>query len=197
MMKYSPRTVENNLLISEGLPEARFQVGPQFTCVGNTVFTLYNAAHVEQHHFVFADTAKRVERLLWFQFEGYFDTNQYRYDYPGMETMTLDSLTFLHDADVMNVDADYTDRPDSDSAHALDFIKQEGYTLEGDVMYKRLVWLDPDLRNELMIIYSEDLLPTGFRIADLAEGSQAIDRRNSLFRDLHERALSSFRVDVP
>jgi len=37
-------------------------------------------------------------------------------------------------------------------------------------MFKRTVWLDADLRNELMMIYSEDLASTGFNVSDLTEG---------------------------
>lgn len=195
-MNFSPRTVQNNILFSAGLPVARFQVDPKFTYVGNTSFSLYNAAHVEQHHFVIANEEKRVERLLWFQFEGYFDTNEYKYSYSSMETTILYSLDFLHDADVMNIDDDYKERPTSDSAHVIDYLKQMRYTMEGDVLFKRLVWLGPNLRNELMIIYSEDLRPTGYSISDLTNGKNTADKRIQLFRALHERALSSFRIQT-
>jgi hypothetical protein len=62
-------------------------------------------------------------------FEGYLDTNEHKYNYPPMETMTLNSLTFLHDADVLNIDDDYKERPTSDSAHVVDFLKEKGLHL--------------------------------------------------------------------
>jgi len=108
--------------------------------------------------------------------------------------MTLNDLTLLHDADVLNIDEDYAARPMSDSAHVLDYLKQNGYTLTGDAMFKRLVWRDADLRNELMIIYSEDLRPTGFRRSDLAKEGSAATEWEGISRALHERALSSFRI---
>lgn len=191
-----PRTVRNNLLLSESLPSARFRIDPGFTYAGNTSFLLYNAAHVEQHHFVVADRKRRVERLLWFQFEGYLKNNEYRYRYTNMDTMKLNGLTFLHDADVLNIDEDYRVRPASDSAHTVDYLRQQGYTLEGDTMFKRLVWLESDLRDELMIIYSEDLRPTGLRISDLREGREPGGEWISISRSLHERALSSFEVEA-
>jgi hypothetical protein len=189
-----PRNVQNNLLVSERLPGVRIRVDPQFTYVGNTSFILYEIAHVEQHHFVVADAGKRLERLLWFQFEGYLDNNKRKYRYPPMETMTLNGLTFLHDGDVLNIDEDYKERPTSDSAHVVEFLKGQGYTLEGETIFKRMVWLDADLRNELMIIYSEDLSPTGFRVTELTEAGSQADKRSSLFEDLHRRALASFSV---
>ena len=194
-MKFSPRTVENNVLISKGLPALRIQISPQFTYVGSIRFPLYNAAHVEQHHFVIPDAARRVERLLWFQFEGYFDTNEYKYQYSIQDTLTLGGLTFLYDADTLNIDNDYKERPSSDSAHVVDFLKQEGYILEGDTIFKRIVWLDSDLRNELMVIYTESLNSPGYRASILTESGVNDNERISIFNTLHERALSSFTVD--
>jgi hypothetical protein len=192
---FVPRTVQNNLLLSRSFPAARFQIDPQFTYVGNTSFILYDVAHVEQHHFVVSKTGKRVQRLLWFQFEGYLDNNEYTYKYSGMETMRLRDLTFLHDADVLNIDDDYKERPTSDSAHVIEFLKQKGYTLEGDTMFKRMVWLDASLRNELMIIYSEDLRSTGIRAKDLAKDGANADEWSAISKDLHMRALAGFAVE--
>jgi len=189
-----PRTVHNNLLRSDEVPVARLQIDPLFRYAGNTSFILYDIAHVEQHHFVVADSKNRVERLLWFQFEGYLDNNQRKYNYSGMETIVLKELTFLHDADVSNIDDDYTDRPTSDFAHVVNFLKEKGYLFEGDAMFKRLVWLDGDLRNELMIIYSEGLASTGHKIADLSKGGMVTAEWLDLSRSLHERALASFVV---
>ena len=193
-MTATPRTVQNNLLRSDEVPVARLQVDALFRYVGNTSFILYDIAHVEQLHFVVADSKNRVEQLLWFQFEGYLDNNQRKYNYSGMETVVLKDLTFLHDADVSNIDDDYNERPTSDFAHVIDFLKEKGYTLEGDAMFKRLVWLDTGLRNELMIIYSENLASTGYKIADLSKGGRSAAEWPVLSRSLHERALASFTI---
>jgi hypothetical protein len=191
-----PRTVDNNLLVSESLPAARFRVDPHFTYVGNTSFILYNIAHAEQHHFVVSDSRMRVERLLWFQFEGYLGNNERSYRYPVMGTMTVNGLTFLHDADVLNIEEDYRERPTSDSAHVVDFLKGQGYTLGGDAMFERMVWLDKNLRDELMIIYSEDLRPAGLQLTDLTQAGSHTDQWNSISAALHERALASFTVEA-
>jgi len=193
-MSSAPRTVLNNIIHSEKLPTVQIQIDPQFLYTGNTSFILYDVAHVEQHHFIVADEQKRVQRLLWFQFEGYLDNNDYKYDYSGLETMALKHLTFLHDADVLNIDDDYKERPTSDSAHVVEFFKDRGYILEGDTMFKRMVWLDADLRNELMVIYSEDLTPTGFSVSDLTKGGIHAAEWDSISKALHERALASFTI---
>lgn len=194
-MAYIKRTGQDTILHSEKLPATEIRIDPQFKYVGSTSFLLYGIAHVEQHHFVVADAGRRVERLLWFQLEGYLEDNDRRYRYPPMETITFNGLTFLHDAGVLNIDEDYRERPTSDSAHVVDFLRLQGYVFGGDTMFKRLVWLDQDLRNELMIIYSEDLLPTGFRAADLDEGGSRADQWSSMSEALHRRALENFSVE--
>ena len=193
-MAFVQRTSEATVLRSERLPAVAIQIDPAFRYVGATSFILYDLAHVEQHHFVVADGERQIERLLWFQFEGYLDTNERTYRYPGMETVTLKDLTFLHDADVLNIEENYAKRPTSDSAHVVDYLKQNGYTLTGDAMFKRLVWLDANLRNELMIIYSENLRSTGIRPSDLAREGPAAAEWETMSRALHERALSSFKI---
>lgn len=193
-MAYIQRTGEDTVLRSEKSPAVKIQIDPEFKYAGSTSFILYDVARVEQHHFVVADAERRVVRLLWFQFEGYLENNNHKYRYPGMETMVLGGLTFLHDADVWNIDEDYTERPTSDSAHVVDYLRQHGYTLAGSTMFKRLVWLDADLRDELMIIYSEDLRSTGFRPSDLSKEGPAAVEWEAISRALHERALSSFKI---
>ena len=193
-MAFIQRTGQDTILRSEKLPAIAIRIDPAFRYVGSTSFILYEIARAEQHHFVVADSERRVERLLWLQFEGYLEDNDRRYRYPPMETMSLNGFTFLHDASVSNIDEAYRERPTSDSAHMVDFLKDKGYLLGGDAMLKRLVWLDPDLRNELMIIYAEDLRPTGFQAAELSTGGSQADKWSSISEGLHQRALGSFSV---
>jgi hypothetical protein len=188
------RSVQANILRAEELPAIQIKIHPQFTYVGSTSFILYDIAHVEQHHFIVTDAQKRVQRRLWFQFEGYLDDNKRKYNYSGMEVMTLGGFTFLHNSYVMNVEEAYRERPTSDSAHVVDYLNEQGYVLSGDIMSKRMVWLDDDLRNELMIIYSEILGPTGYRVSDLAEGGPSATEWPALSQALHERALASFTI---
>jgi hypothetical protein len=188
------RSVQNNILRSEELPAIQIKIDPQFAYIGNTNFILYDVAHVEQHHFIITDAQKRIQRRLWFQFEGYLDNNNHKYDYSGMEPLTFNGFTFLHNAYVLNIEDVYQERPTSDSAHVVDFLKEKGYVLSGELMTKRMVWLDADLRNELMIIYSEILDPTGYRVSDLTEGGPSAAEWPALSQRLHERALASFAI---
>lgn len=193
-MAFIQRTGQDTILRSEKLPAIAIQIDPAFRYVGGTSFILYEIARAEQHHFVVAGLERRVERLLWFQFEGYLEDNDHRYRYPPMETLSLNGFTFLHDSSVSNIDEAYRERPTSDAAHMADFLKDKGYLLGGNAMLERLVWLDTDLRNELMIIYAEVLRPTGFQAAELSSSGSQEDKWSSISEALHQRALASFSV---
>jgi hypothetical protein len=193
-MPFIQRTGQDTILRSEKLPAIAIQIDPVFRYAGSTSFILYEICRVEQHHFVVADEQRRVLRQLWFQFEGYLENNNHTYDYSGMETLNLNGLPFLQDAHLMNVDKVYEERSTSDFAHVVDFFKDKGYLLSGDSMYHRLVWLDANLRNELMIIYWEALDGTGYRLADLADGGPAAGEWPALSKGLQERSLSSFKI---
>jgi hypothetical protein len=193
-MAFIQRTAENTFLRSEKLPAIAIQIDPAFRYAGSTSFILYEIARAEQHHFVVANPERRVERLLWLQFEGYLENNTRTYKYSGMDTLQLNRFDFLHDAHPMNIDEDYQARPTSDSAHVINFLREKGYSLTGDILFHRMVWLDADLRNELMIIYLEPLAPTGFRAAELTEGGPAATEWTAILHALQERSLSSFKI---
>jgi hypothetical protein len=193
-MAFIQRTGQDTILRSEKLPVITIQIDPQFRYVGSTSFILYDIARVEQHHFVVADEERRVVRQLWFQFEGYLEDNNHTYNYSGMDTLSLNGFTFLHNTDPFNIDEAYEARPTSDFAHVVDFLREKGYRLAGDIMSHRMVWLDADLRNELMIIYSEVLDTTGYRLADVVEGGPAAAEWAALSQALQERSLSSFKI---
>ena len=193
-MAFIQRTGQDTILRSEKLPAIAIQIDPNFKYAGSTSFILYEIARVEQHHFVVADEQRRVVRQLWFQFEGYLENNNRTYHYSGMDQLSLGSFKFLHDVNTMNVKDAYEERPTSDFAHVVNFLKDKGYLLTGDMMYHRMVWLDADLRNELMIIYCEVLDGTGYRLADIAEGGPAAAEWPALSQGLQERSLASFKI---
>ena len=193
-MAFIQRTGSDTILRSDQLPAIAIQVDPAFKYVGSTSFILYEVARVEQHHFVVADAERRVVRRLWFQFEGFLENNNKTYNYSGMDTLTINGFPFLHNTYPMNVEEVHAARPDSDSAHVVDFLKEKGYRLTGDIMSHRMVWLDADLRNELMIIYSETLDATGYRLADITEDGSAASEWAALSQALQERSLASFKI---
>ena len=64
-----------------------------------------------------------------------------------------------------------------------------------EIISQRLVHLvDEAKRNELMIIYTEDLSDTGLTAADLNEGGSARARWNEIAQGLLDRALKNMKV---
>jgi hypothetical protein len=60
---------------------------------------------------------------------------------------------------------------------------------------ERLVWLlDRPARNELMVIYMEDLADQGLTTAQLADGGSAHERYPEIADAFHQRALATFRI---
>jgi hypothetical protein len=87
-------------------------------------------------------------------------------------------------------------RPDSDGAKARAFLAAKGFKMMStEVLGQRLVHLvDAAKRNELMIIYAEDMTGTGLTAADLNEGGSARARWNEIAQGLLDRALKNMKV---
>jgi hypothetical protein len=68
---------------------------------------------------------------------------------------------------------DAATQPGSDLEHIRASIRAHGYKLPAGMISVRLVHLlDKQKRKELMIIYSEDVAPTGFTAAELLPGAK-------------------------
>ena len=156
------RRVEGRTLISRTQPPVRIKFDKDFDYVGTQSFVLYGTAQVEQHFFVDADDS-RIRRLFMVQFEGYLPTNTHTYNYQIKETVKLGGLDFMYDTQVANVPNFRKQYPDSDAGRAAAFLEGKGYQLEGmDLVFQRYIRLvDESRRNELLIIYYENLEGTG------------------------------------
>ncbi len=179
MTMSSSRLVVANRIVSPALPPVHITVDPAFTYAGGPRFQLYGIAHAEQHLFVVADEQHTVRRLVWVQFEGFLPDNQRTYRYPVTQTLTLGGVPFIYDTSTVALEAAIAERPDSDLAAARNYLQAHGYRMPEMVMAQRFVYLlEPDKRNELMIIYGES--------GEAAESAQTMTAQ--------ERALASFSV---
>jgi hypothetical protein len=186
------RTVDGNRIISQALPAATLEVAEGWQYAGTQTFELSSVATAEQHFFVQLD-GNRVKRLLWIQYEGYLPSNTHTYNYQD-SVVSHSGQTWHRAIDASRI-SQTESRPDSDGARARAFIRAKGWTVGPEVMMERLVWLlDTPPRNELMIIYLEDLADQGLTAAQLDEGGSASDRWGTLAAAFHDRAVASFRV---
>nr|AIA13470.1 Unknown Function [uncultured bacterium] len=189
------RRVQGRTLISDALPPIKVRFDKAFRYVGRQSFILYNSAQVEQFFFI-AATGGRIKRMFMVQFEGYLPDNTHTYNYDLSNTLELGGVEFMQDTAVANVPTFRKQYPDSDAGRAAAFLEGKGYQLESeDIVYQRFIRLvDEARRNELLIIYYENLGGTGFTAADLSEKGSKAGQREKVFQAVRKRALKSFKV---
>jgi hypothetical protein len=189
------RSVKGQVLTSTKTPAVRIEFDQGFKYAGGHSFILYDVANAEQHFFVDADKEGRIKRMYWAQFEGYLPSNTHTYRYKVNKTASIGGLEFIADAYARNIKAN-PGQPDSDGARARAFLESKGYRMASDdVLSQRLVHLIDDAkRDELMIIYLEDLSGMGLTAADLAEGGRAAARWGEISNGLLDRAVKGMKV---
>lgn len=189
------RSVKDQVLISPEMPAVRIEFDKGFKYAGSHSFILYDVAHAEQHFFLDADKEGRIKRMYWVQFEGYLPSNTHTYRYRVNKTTNIGGLEFIADSYARNLKANPAPS-DSDGAHARAFLESKGYRTAGDdFLSQRLVHLiDDGKRDELMIIYLEDLSGMGLTAADLAEGGRAAARWGEVSHGLLERAVKGMKI---
>ena len=150
----------------------------------------------EGDFFVDADGEGRIKRMYWAQFEGYLPGNTHTYRYRATKTVKIGGLEFIADAWARNI-RDNPGRPDSDGSRARAFLEKKGHRMASDdVLAQRLVHLvDEQRRNELMVIYMEDLAALELTAKDLAPKGRAAAQWEGLARGLLERALKGVEVE--
>ena len=189
------RTVKDRTLTSPEMPAVRLEFSKPFKYAGGHSFILYEVANAEQHFFVDADKDGRIKRMYWVQFEGYLPSNTHTYDYKSPKTVNIRGLDFFADALARNLKAS-PGRADSDGARARTFLASKGYHLASDdIVTQRLVHLvDEAKRNELMIIYLEDLSEMKLTAADLGKGGRAADQWDAISKSLLDRATKNMKL---
>ncbi|HEY1126749.1 MAG TPA: hypothetical protein VGF83_03235 [Actinomycetota bacterium] len=193
--KSSARSVKDQVLTSKELPAVSLKFDKAFKYMGSQTFVLYDVARAEQHFFVDADAKGRIKRMYWIQFEGYLPSNTHTYRYKSTKTVKIGGLEFIADASARNV-KDNPGRPDSDGSRARAFLDKKGHRMAtDDVLAQRLVHVvDEGKRNELMIIYMEDLAPMKLTAKDLAPGGRVAAQWDEIAKGLLERAENGVEI---
>jgi hypothetical protein len=113
--------------------------------------------------------------------------------YPFTKTETLGGLVF--DVRARFGPGAETSKPGSDSEQVQALLRAKGYTMPDGMMNVRLVHLlDRQKRKELMIIYAEDLQPTGFSRDDLMPGRKHAGEWPALEAGLIRRAKAAISL---
>lgn len=194
--KSPERTVQANVITSQRDPTLRIKLPKSAQYVGADRWVLYGIADCELHAFVEADEDKNVQRLYWVQFEGYVPTRpELKHKYNSPRITTLGGMNFYVDTWVRPKNAAI--QPGSDLEHINALIRAKGYKFPAGMMSVRLVHLlDEQKRKELMIIYSEDVAPTGFTAAELLPGGKAYGQWPAIEKGLIERAEKTLAFET-
>lgn len=191
------RKVEHNVIVSQRDPMVRIELPKSVRYLGADRWVLYGIADCELHGFVEADRQKQVQQLYWVQFEGYLPSKpdlHHQYDSPTHTT--IGGWDFYVDTWVRGSDEKFD--AGSDREHIESMIHDKGYKMPPGMMYVRLVHLlDDQKRKELMIIYGEDLAPTGYAVADLENGGRAYDQWPTVQKTLLDHAKERIKVEPP
>jgi hypothetical protein len=190
------RKVEGNVIVSERDPKVRIELPKSARYIGADRFVLYEIADCELHLFVEADSQRNINRLYWVQFEAYLPTRpdlHHLYDSP--RHTAVGGLDFYVDTWVATKDEKTT--PGSDLEHVQTLIGSHSYTMPAGMTSVRLVHLlDEQKRKELMIIYAEDLTPSGFAPAELKKGAKAYDQWSKIEKDALDHAVSAIKLET-
>jgi hypothetical protein len=189
------RKVVGNVVTSEHDPTVRIELPKATRYVGADRWVLYDVADCELHAFVEGDAQKNVQRLYWVQFEGYLPSRpDLHHTYDSPKHATIGGADFYVDTWVRTKDA--ATESGSDREHIEALVRAKGYRMPEAMMYVRLVHLlDNEKRKELMIIYGEDLAPTGFTAVELSERGKAHDRWPGIADALLERAQRRITIE--
>ena len=187
--------MEGRVITSARDPRVRVRLPKSARYVGADRWVLYDIADCELHLFVDADSKMNVQRLYWVQFEGYLPTRpELKHTYDSPRHTNLGSMDFYVDTWVRRKDAEM--RPGSDGEHVVALLRTKGYHMPDGMTYVRLVHLlDGRKRQELMIIYAEDVAPSGFTASDLQQGGTAYDRWPTIADGVVQRAEKALVID--
>lgn len=188
------RKVEGNVITSEHDPKVRIELPKKVQYVGADRWELLGIADCELHVFAEADRQKTVRNLYWIQFEGYLSSKpNLKHQYESTRHTTIGDLDFIVDTWVRKKDEKVT--PGSDHEHLEKLLADNDLKLPTGMMCVRLVHLlDETKRQELMIIYGEDLSSIGLSANDLKKGGQAHEEWKEIEKGLVERAEKKIEI---
>jgi hypothetical protein len=187
------RVVKGSTITSHRDPAMRIELPHQAQYLGGDRWVLYGVADCEIQVFVEADAEKHVRRMYWIQFEQFIPSRpELQHNYKPEELTKFAGMDMYVRARFGK--SDEVVKQGSDLEHVQALVRVKGYSLPPEMMNVRLVkLLDPQRRQELMIIYAENLEPTGVTFDDLMPGGKATDKWPGIQKSLTERAERQIR----
>ncbi|MEM9954436.1 MAG: hypothetical protein AAF846_22700 [Chloroflexota bacterium] len=192
------RTVTNNVLLSPSEPDVMLTFDERYTYIGGQTFTLYGTAAVEQHFFVEAYPDGRMKSFFWLQFERFLPDNTFTYDYSESPLqIQIGDYDFFTDTAAGIVSPIFQlGQPGTDGYLARKFAADRGYHYPDEYLYARLVHIpDVERRTELLIIFIDDLAPTGFSATALREGGEDAEEWPTVEATMLDKIRSVMQIE--
>jgi hypothetical protein len=192
------RTVRGTTVTSTRMPAARIQVPTTARYVGAHRWLLFDVADCEVHVFVEADSARRVQRLYYVQFESYLPSHAGAYQDHANDVGAITKGGFHFGLRPNFGRSDEPTRPGSEPEHVFRLVRDAGYVLPAHFANLRLMTIvGPQRRHELIIYYIEDLAPSGYTsdrlVVDSAKRIIA-PAWATISADMQRRALAAIQV---
>jgi hypothetical protein len=169
------RSVHGSVLRSDRDPAVQVTLPKDATYIGSDKWILFGVANCQLFAFVTADSAQKVERLYWVQFESYLPSlPKLHHSYDSKQHASLGGIDFYVDTFRQSGKPPPPDTRDlvgllqssgyaipagmssgSDQQHIDALITSKGYNLATNLLAVRFVHTFDAERKELMIIYSE------------------------------------------
>ena len=202
------RFVNENILVSEAIPEIEIAVSEEFGYVGRFDFEII--ANSDEYpkdlqgkpvaageRFVFAsvDQDRNINKLFILQFEGFLAENDFIYNYNFDNAETIGDNKYRYNTWFYDSKKLAEENPSNEGAKTRAFLMEKGYQLEDQYMMGRFVGLaSEDRKNELIIYYIEMLeKTTGYSLEEY-ENSLGKEEAASIRNAFVERSRDSFKI---
>lgn len=183
------RSVDANELYSTELPCLRVQIEPSLAYAGNLKTDVLDKARIDNYYFVDKNAEGQIQRILYFQFEGFLNNNADVYAYPDMQDIKIGEHDFGYDGGVRIFRQSKIDEQaeNSDVWQTVDFLKvKDAQFAEGEFYSTlRFAQVMDNARDDLLIIYLERL-----EEASIPEDIVAKSRHSHEWSDFCEQSLA-------
>jgi hypothetical protein len=182
------RAIQGDTILSPSLPRLGVRISSDFIYIGDVQYIARDSFHVEEFIFLSLNSIGHVTRLLLVHFEGFLDNREGKYEYLTRPAVSLDGEDYLYDIQFIDLQDYLSQRPNSDLAHAADYIRQRSYTFAGDYTFQRFIRaVGEEQRDEFVILYLE-------RNENPAYTPEDLQSNPDLAAQLQRRALDSFEI---
>lgn len=190
------RRVDGDTLFSKATPALQLVVDGAFTYVGANSYVIKEIARVERHHFVVADSAGRIEKLIIVQFEGFLDSVDNEYRFSIRNPVRLGEREYHHNTWVFDNASSIASGPGLESDMTNRHLKAQGYTQDDHLMMSRLARpVGADKRHEIIIFYLENAADHNVKLDEYYLDDDSINPKYlQLTDDFVKRSLKMFNV---